>query len=85
MIESSENLPVAELESRSITFDQYQALTPEKLELFSGYLIAPPDSPEERRRLAALLLVNLGLLEAVKLAPEALWREALDRVYRPAT
>ena len=77
------DLPVPELESRPITFDQYQAFTPEKLELLSGYLIAPPDSPEERYRLLALLLVNLGLLEAVKLAPEVRWREALDRTYTP--
>ena len=34
-----------------------------------------------RRRLLALLLVNVGLLEAVKLAPEARWREALDRAH----
>ncbi len=78
------DLPVPELESRPITFDQYQALTPEKLELLSGYLIAPADSPEERHRLLALLLVNLGLVEAVKLAPEARWREALDRTYGPS-
>ncbi len=80
MKESNAVLPVPELEPRPITFDEYRALTPEKLELFSGYLIAPQDSPDERRRLLALLLVNLGLLEAVKLAPEAHWREALDRV-----
>lgn len=81
MSESDAVLPEADLEPRSITFDEYQALTPEKLELISGYLIAPRDAPEERRRLLSLLLVNLGLVEAVKLAPEARWREALERAY----
>lgn len=81
MSEFNIDLPVPELEPGPITFAQYQAFTPEKLELLSGYLIAPADSPEERRRILALLLVNVGLSEAVKLAPEASWREALHRVY----
>lgn len=75
-------LPNPALDPRPITFDEYRELTPEKLELLSGYLISPPDEPEERRRLLAILLVNLGLVEVVKLAPEALWREALGRAYR---
>lgn len=74
-------LPVPALEGTPITLDEYRALTPDKLELFSGYLISPPEEPEERRRLLALLLVNAGLLEAVKLAPESRWRDALHRVY----
>lgn len=78
---SDADLPEPGLDGRPVTFDEYVALTPEKLELFSGYLIAPPDEPEERRRLLALLLANLGLTEAVKLAPEALWREALERAF----
>jgi hypothetical protein len=81
MDDSKVTLPVAELEPRPVTLDQYRALTPEKLELVSGYLIAPPDSPEERHRLLSLLLVNVGLAAAVKLAPEARWREALERAY----
>lgn len=80
-MESKLELPQPTLEPRPISFEQYQAFTPEKLELFSGYLIAPPDSPEERRQLLALLLVNLGLSETVELAPAGRWREALDRVY----
>ena len=76
------DLPVPGLEARPITFEHYQAFTPEKVELLRGYLIAPADSPEERRQLLALLLVNLGLVEAVKLAPEDLWREALQLANR---
>ena len=81
MTEANAELPEPALEPQPITFAQYHAHTPEKLELLSGYLIAPADSPEERSRLLALLLVNVGLLEAVKLAPEARWREALDRAH----
>ncbi len=81
MTEANAQLPEAGLEPRPITFAQYHALMPEKLELLSGYLIAPADSADERRRLLALLLVNVGLLEAVKLAPEARWCEALDRAH----
>ncbi len=80
-MESKPELPEPTLEPRPIGFEQYQVFTPEKLELFSGYLIAPPDSPEKRRQLLALLLVNLGLSDVVKLAPAARWQEALDRVY----
>jgi hypothetical protein len=76
--------PVPDLESRPITLDQYHALTPEKLELIEGYLVGPPDwrySSEKRRNLLLLLLVNEGLLEAVRLAPPELWRAALGQVY----
>lgn len=81
MNEERDELPLPGLEPRPITLDEYHAFTPEKLELLSGYLIAPPDWPEERRRLLALLLANMGLVEAVKLAPEARWRQALERAY----
>lgn len=74
-------MPVPGLASRPITYAEYCAFTPEKLELLSGYLIAPPTMPEERHRLLALLLVNVGPVETVKLAPEAGWREALEQAY----
>lgn len=74
-------LPVPGLDARPITLDEYQELTPEKLELFAGHLIAPAEEPGERRRLLALLLANMGLVEAVKLAPESHWRDALHRAY----
>jgi len=61
--------------------DQYHALTPEKLELWGGYLIDPPEYVEQRRNLLLLLLVNEGLLEAVRLAPPEQWRAALREVY----
>ena len=76
--------PVPDLEPRRITLAEYQAFTPEKLELLGGYLIAPPEYPEyaeQRRDLLALLLVNEGLLQAVRLAPPERWRAALRQVY----
>jgi hypothetical protein len=76
--------PVPSLEARPITLEQYEAFTPEKLELWQGYLISPPDYPEERRSLLLLLLVNEGLLEAVRLAPPDQWRAALRQVYGDA-
>lgn len=81
MVEPNIDLPIPAFEPRPISLEEYQAFTPEKLELLRGYLIAPADDHEERRRLLALLLVNLGLLEVVKLAPEACWRDALDSAY----
>ena len=53
----------------------------QKLELSDGYLIHGPRYLEGRRDLLMLLLVNQGLLEAVRLAPPELWREAIRQVY----
>lgn len=73
------SLPIPDLEPRAINVEEFQAHTPEKFELIGGYLFDSADQPEARRRLLALLLVNVGLVEAVRLAPEARWREALRR------
>ncbi|MBA2446761.1 MAG: hypothetical protein H0V51_01910 [Chloroflexi bacterium] len=78
---ASAERPAPDLEPRAITMDQYHALTPEKLELWGGYLIDPPEYVEQRRNLLLLLLVNEGLLEAVRLAPPEQWRAALREVY----
>lgn len=72
--------PIPGLGPRRITIDEYHDGTPEKLELLGGY-ISGGEYSEERRALLRLLLVNEGLIEAVKLAPPGLWREALERVY----
>jgi hypothetical protein len=61
--------------------DQYHAYAPEKFELWDGYLFLPAEYGDERRKLLALLLVNVGLIDAVRLAPRELWQAALDRVY----
>ena len=75
-------LPIPELEARPIDVEEFRAYTPEKFELLDGYLFDARQHPESRRRLLRLLLVNVGLLEAVRLAPEERWREAIQRVYR---
>ncbi len=75
------NLPVPDLEGRAVTAEEYHAHTPEKLELIEGRLIDWDESLDRRRPFLSLLLANIGLVEAVKLAPEERWREALRRVH----
>ena len=79
--EDAAERPLPELEPRPLTLEQYHALTPEKLELWEGYLIDGPDYPDQRRNLLVLLLLNEGLLQAVRLAPPERWRAALRQVY----
>lgn len=81
MTEASSQLPIPDLEPKRITVDEYHEYGPEKLELLDGYLFDIGGPSEIRRRVLALLLLNMGLLEAVTLAPERRWREAIERVY----
>jgi hypothetical protein len=74
--------PVPGLEPQPIDMEQYYALTPEKLELWSGYLFDGPDEHQSRRDLLLALLINEGLEAAVHLAPAELWLEALRGVER---
>ncbi len=74
-------LPVPDLDPQPVTMEEYFTLVPEKLEFVNGFLIDPKERPAARRRLFALLLRNLGLVEAVKLAPPERWKEALRIVY----
>lgn len=77
-----DQLPIPDLEARAIDVEQFRAYTPEKFELLDGYLFDTHEHAESRRRLLQLLLVNVGLLDAVRLAPEQRWREALELVYK---
>ena len=79
--EKPKALPIADLLPRPITMREYHSYAPEKLELIGGFLIDGAANPEERRALLGLLLVNVGLIDAVRFAPEKLWREALEQVY----
>lgn len=74
-------LPIPDLEPRALTLEEYHAHTPEKFELWDGYLFSTADDSEARRRLLGVLLANVGLLDAVRLAPEERWREALERAF----
>lgn len=59
-------------------FDELETVLPEKMELIEGKLFW-----SERHRLGMLgaMLEQVGLAEAVKLAPKELWEEALRRAY----
>jgi hypothetical protein len=59
-------------------FDELETVLPEKMELIEGKLFWT-----ERHRLGMLgaMLEQLGLVEAVRLAPKELWEEALRRAY----
>jgi hypothetical protein len=80
LVKLSGELLIPNLEARAINVEEYRAYAPEKVELLGGYLF---DGAETRHRLLNLLLVNVGLLEAVRLAPQDRWQEALARVYGP--
>lgn len=69
------------LEGRRWNVHRFHALDtvlPEKMELIDGKLFGT-----ERWRLGMLgaMLEQVGLVEAVKLAPNELWLEALKRAY----
>jgi hypothetical protein len=66
------------LEGRRWTVDLFHArgdALPEKMELIDGRLFW---SQRERLAMLAALLENVGLAEAVRLAPREHWLEALD-------
>lgn len=73
--------PVPDLPARPITLDEFLEHTPEKFELIGGYLFYGPYYGDERRDLLALLLTNVGLVEAVRLAPRERWLQALTKAY----
>jgi len=56
---------IPDLEARAITLKFYHTATTEKFELIDGYLFLPREYPELRLQLLRLLLVNVGLREAV--------------------
>ncbi|HJW92562.1 MAG TPA: hypothetical protein VJ901_02990 [Thermoanaerobaculia bacterium] len=57
-------------------------LTPERFEMADGKLFW---SDEQRITLLALLLENVGIDAALRLAPLDLWRESLDAAEQKAT
>ena len=68
-----------DLEARPWTVTEWHArgeALPEKFELIDGRLFW---SQEERLALLAALLENVGLVEAVRLAPRERWLAALER------
>ncbi len=76
----SHELPTPGLEPQPITYEEYSNLTPEKLELWEGFLVSRPDDNYWRDRLLSLLLKNQGLARAVRIAPRELWEQALSQL-----
>jgi hypothetical protein len=68
------------LEGRLWTVDRWDSLgdvLPEKFELIDGKLFW---SERERMGMLAAMLEQMGLAKAVRLAPKALWLEALKQL-----
>jgi hypothetical protein len=61
-------------------FDQLAEMLPEKMELIEGKLFW---SQRERIGMLAAMLEQVGLVEAVRLAPKELWLEALRIAEEP--
>jgi hypothetical protein len=54
---------------------KYRKLCPEKIELIEGRMFW---TDEERLKMLALLLENVGMDAAVRLGDPALWKQAID-------
>lgn len=64
-----------DLKPQLVNYEMFCDYTPEKLELLDGILLG---DIEESKKLLLLLLYNIGLEEAVKLAPKELWEQAIN-------
>jgi hypothetical protein len=64
-------------EPQPVTLTEWRALPDCSLELLDGEII---DGGPAREAVLKLLLANVGLDQVVRLAPAAVWREALDAV-----
>jgi hypothetical protein len=70
------------LEGRAWSDDEVWSrleLTPEHFEVFDGKMLF---TEEHRLNLLGVVLEQVGIDAALRLAPEALWREALDAYER---
>lgn len=70
-------LPQPHLEPKGITFDQYDAYTPEKLELWNGIYNY---GGQDLKGFHLAVLTNMGLRAAVREVPLSLWLEAIQEV-----
>ncbi|HJU05886.1 MAG TPA: hypothetical protein VJ692_12115 [Nitrospiraceae bacterium] len=78
---NADSAPVPDLEGRRLTREEYDALTPERLELLDGFLCGGQEDHDDRMSLLKALAINEGLLTLVRLAPPGKWHEALRRTY----
>jgi hypothetical protein len=70
-------LPQPQLEPTGLTFEQYDAYTLEKLELWNGFY---GYGGQDLRGFYLAVLTNMGLREAVCNVPLSLWLEAIQEV-----
>jgi hypothetical protein len=71
------SLPQPQLAPTGMTFEQYIAHTPEKLELWDGFY---GYGGQDLTGFHLAVLTNMGLLAAVREVPFALWIEAIQEV-----
>ena len=79
MTQSQPPLPQPQLQPTGITSDQYDEFTPEKLELWDGYL---GYGGQNQLGFHLVVLINMGLLSAIRHTNLSLWVEALDNYVR---
>ena len=70
-------LPQPQLDRTPITFEQYEAYTPEKLELWDGFY---EYGGQDFTGFYLGILANMGLREAVRHVPMSKWLEAIQAV-----
>lgn len=75
---ADDDLPTAEVAPRGLTLAEVEACMPDRIPFFGGEPVDEPEDHDRRIRLLAMILVNVGLKEAVRLAPRERWLEALD-------
>lgn len=79
MTKSQPPFPQPQLQPNCITSDQYLEFTPEKLELWGGYL---GYGGQNQLGFHLAVLTNMGLLSAIRHTNLSLWVEALDNYVR---
>ena len=70
-------LPQPQLDRTPINFEQYEAYTPEKLELWDGFY---EYGGQDFTSFYLGILANMGLREAVRHVPMSKWLEAIQAV-----
>jgi hypothetical protein len=71
-------LPQPQSDRTPITFEQYEAYTPEKLELWDGFY--DYGDPEDFKGFYLAILTNMGIRAAVSHVPIAQWLAAIQEV-----